>query len=112
AEIYTNVMYIVLTFAAIFSIVANARVLGDAFRGKWKLAGSAVSHIGFGLLLIGALVAAATQKVVSLNQSGVIAVEGFEAVEKAGENLFLYQGEPMEMGDYTITYVGDSIEGV
>ncbi len=112
AEIYTNVMYIVLTFAAVFSVVANARVLGDAFKGKWKLAGSAVSHIGFGLLLVGALVAAATQKVVSLNQTGVIAVEGFDAVEKPGENLFLYQDEPAEMGDYTITYVGDSIEGV
>src|SRR5699024_7751069 len=49
---------------------------------------------------------------VSLNSTGVIAVEGFDAVEKAGDNLFLYQDEPVEMGDYTITYVGDSIEGV
>ncbi len=112
ADVYTNIMYIVLTFAAIFSIVANARVLGDAFKGQWKLAGSSVSHIGFGLLLIGALVAAATQKVISLNNTGVIAVEGFDAVEKPGENLFLYQDEPVEMGEYTITYVGDSIEGV
>lgn len=112
AEIYTNVMYIVLTFASIFSIVVNARVLGDAFKGQWKLAGSSVSHIGFGLLLLGALVAAATQKVVSLNHTGVIAVEGFDAVEKPGENLFLYENEPAQMGDYTITYVGDSIEGV
>ena len=110
--VYSNIMYIVLTFAAVFSIVANARVLGDAFKGQWKLAGSAVSHIGFGLLLIGALVAAATQKVISLNNTGIIAVEGFDAVEKPGENLFLYQNEPMEMGEYTITYVGDSIEGV
>lgn len=111
-DIYTNVMYIVLTFAAIFSIVANGRILGDAFKGKWKLAGSSVSHIGFGFLLVGALVAAATSKVVSLNHTGVIAVEGFDAVEKPGDNLFLYQDEPTKMGDYTITYVGDSIEGV
>ena len=110
--VYTNVMYIVLTFAAIFSIMANGRVLADALKGQWRLAGSSVSHIGFGLLLIGALVAAATQKVVSKNTTGVIAVEGFDAVEKAGDNLFLYEDEPMEMGDYTITYVGDSIQGV
>lgn len=112
AGLYTNFMYIVLTFAGFFAIVANGRVLGDAFKGQWKLAGSSVAHIGFGFLLVGALAAAATSKVVSLNSTGVIAVEGFDQVEKAGENLFLYQDEPMEMGDYTITYRGDSISGV
>ena len=28
--------YILLTFASVFSIVSNAKVLGDAFKGKWK----------------------------------------------------------------------------
>jgi len=111
-KVYTNFMYILLMFAAIFSIVANGRILGDAFKGKWKLTGSAVAHIGFGLLLIGALIAAATQRVISINTSGVIAVEGFGEVEKPGENLFLYENEPIEMGDYTLTYVGDSVDGV
>ena len=111
-EVYTNLMYIVLTFAAIFSVVANGRILGDALKGQWKLAGSSVSHIGFGLLLVGALVAAAKSEVVSKNSTGVIAVAGFDEVEQPGDNLFLYENEPTKMGDYTITYVGDSVEGV
>ncbi|TCK85167.1 heme lyase CcmF/NrfE family subunit [Albibacterium bauzanense] len=111
-KVYTNFMYILLTFAAVFSIVSNAKVLGDAFKGKWKLAGSAVAHIGFALLLIGALVAASTENIVSKNSTGVIAVEGFDAVETPGDNLFMYINEPIQMGDYTITYVGDSINGV
>src|SRR5690606_34105600 len=111
-KVYTNFMYILLTFAAVFSIVSNAKVLGDAFKGKWKLAGSAVAHIGFALLLIGALVAASTENIVSKNSTGVIAVEGFDAVETPGDNLFMYINEPIQMGDYTITYVGDSIDGV
>lgn len=111
--IYQELMYILLCFAAVYAIVANGKILGEALGGKWKLAGSAVAHIGFGMLLVGALIAAATQEVVSVNQSGVIAVEGFEqGGEKPGENLFMYEGEPVEMGDYTLTYVGDSIEGV
>lgn len=108
--VYNNFMYILLTLAAIFALVSNARILGDSVKGKWKLAGSSVAHIGFALLIMGALVAAATNKVVSINVSGSIPVQGFESTaENAGENLFLDIDEPKEMGDYTITYVGDSV---
>ena len=111
--IYHQLMYILLCFAGVYAMVANGKILGEAFGGKWKLAGSAVAHIGFGMLLIGALIAAAKQEVVSINRSGMIAVEGFEeSTEDPGENLFLYENEPVEMGPYTLTYVGDSIEGV
>lgn len=108
-HIYSNVMYILITLAAVFCILANLRVLGDSFKGKWRLSGSAVSHIGFGLLLIGALIAAATNEVVSVNNSNYIAVAGFDEVEKPGDNLFLTENEPVQMGDYRITYVGDSV---
>ncbi|WP_367210307.1 heme lyase CcmF/NrfE family subunit [Sphingobacterium sp. R2] len=106
---YTNLIYILITFASIFCILANIRILGDAVKGKWKLAGSSVAHIGFGLLLIGAMVAAATNEVISVNNTGYIAVSGFDKVEKPGENLFLTEGEPVQMGEYKITYIGDSI---
>jgi len=108
-DVYTNFMYILLSFAAVFSLIANARILGDALKGKWKLAGSSIAHIGFALLIVGALVAAATNKVVSLNSGGAIPIAGFEEREKPGENLFLYIDEPITMDGYTITYVGDSI---
>lgn len=108
-KVYTNFMYILITFAAVFALVANAKILAEAVRGKWKLAGSSVAHIGFALLLIGALVAAATNEVISKNSSNYIAVAGFDQVENPGDNLFLTQGEPVQMGDYTVTYVGDSV---
>ncbi|WP_257666434.1 cytochrome c biogenesis protein CcsA [Parapedobacter tibetensis] len=108
-KVYTNFMYILMVFAATYTIVANGRILGEAIKGKWKLTGSAVAHIGFGLLLIGALVAAATNEVISVNNSGYIAVAGFDQVEKPGDNLFLTEDEPVQMGDYRITYVGDSV---
>lgn len=108
-KIYGNIMYVLLTFAAVFSVLANMRILAESFRGKWRLAGSAVSHIGFGLLVIGALIAAATNRVISVNNSGYIQVADFDKVEKPGDNLFLTEGEPVQMGEYKITYIGDSI---
>ncbi|MEZ0452579.1 cytochrome c biogenesis protein CcsA [Sphingobacterium thalpophilum] len=106
---YSNLIYMLITFSSTFCILANIRVLGDAFKGKWKVAGSSVAHIGFGLLLIGAMVAAATNEVISVNNTGYIAVSGFDKVEKPGDNLFLTEGQPVQMGEYKITYIGDSI---
>ncbi len=108
-KVYSNVMYILLTLSCIFCLLANIRVLGDALKGKWRLAGSAVAHIGFALLLLGALIAAATNEIISINNAGYIQVADFDKVEKPGENLFLTEGEPTQMGDYRITYVGDSV---
>src|SRR5690606_108703 len=76
-QTYTNVMYSLLTSACVFCLLANMRVLGDALKGKWRLAGSAVAHIGFALLLLGALIAAATNEVISINESRYIQVQNF-----------------------------------
>ncbi len=108
--VYTNFMYILLTFAGVFSIIANGKILGEALQGKWKLAGSSVAHIGFGLLLIGALVSASTNTVLSVNTSGMIPVKDFEKSNKPGENVLLYQNEPVKMGRYTVTYISDTTE--
>ncbi len=107
--VYTNLMYIILTFSCIFAILANARLLTGVFtkRGS-KLAGSAVAHIGFAILLIGALVAAATSYPISINESNFIPVKDFEKAAKPGENVMVYKNEPKRMGKYTVTYISDT----
>jgi cytochrome c-type biogenesis protein CcmF len=107
-HIYTNLMYILLTFTCVFAILANAKVLVQGFGGKGKLVGAAVAHIGFALLLVGALIAAATSQPISLNASNFIPVKDFEKAEKPGENMVLYKNEPKTMGKYTVTYVNDT----
>ena len=111
-KVYSNTMYIVLTFASIFSILANAKILGEAFKGKWKLAGSAIAHIGFALLLVGALIAAATNKTISINTTGTDFGEEFSKANNPRENIILYKDEPVKMDRYTVTYMGDSVKGV
>jgi len=108
-KVYTKPMYILLTFSCLFAILSNARLLTGVFSSKGsKLAGSAIAHIGFAVLLLGALVAAATSKPVSINESNFIAVKDFEKNQKPGENIMLYKNEPKKMGNYTITYVSDT----
>jgi cytochrome c-type biogenesis protein CcmF len=101
-------MYILLTFSSTFAIISNARIVTLGFGGKGKLVGAAVAHMGFALLLIGALVASATSKPISLNASNFIPVKDFEKAEKPGENMVLYKNEPKKMGRFTVTYVSDT----
>ncbi|WP_131536922.1 heme lyase CcmF/NrfE family subunit [Pedobacter nototheniae] len=108
ADIYTNTMYILITFSCLFAILSNATILYQAFGGKAKLAGSAIAHIGFALLILGALISAATNKPISLNANNFIPVKDFEKTEKPGENIMLYKNEPKKMGKYTVTYVSDT----
>jgi cytochrome c-type biogenesis protein CcmF len=107
-DVYNNLMYILLSFSCVFAILSNARVVVQGFGGKGKLVGAAVAHVGFALLLLGALVAAATSKPISINDTNFIPVKDFEKVEKPGQNIVLYRNEPKKMGRYTVTYVSDT----
>jgi cytochrome c-type biogenesis protein CcmF len=106
---HLHFVFILVTFGAIYSVLSNAKVLADAFKGKFKLAGSAVAHIGFGLLLIGALIAAGTSKVVSENTTGELYPADFVKDNNPRENITLYKNQPLQMGGYMVTYVGDSL---
>jgi cytochrome c-type biogenesis protein CcmF len=106
---HNNWIFMLVTVGAVYSILANAKILADVFKGKIRLAGSAVAHIGFGLLLIGAVIAAGTSSVVSINKSGMVEVAGFDKVADVRENIMLYKNEPVTMGKYRVTYIGDSL---
>jgi len=107
-DVYTNLMYILLAFSSIFAILSNIRIVSIGFGGKSKLMGAAVAHIGFALLIVGAMVAAATSQPISINDTNFIPVKDFEKVEKPGQNIVLYRNEPKKMGRYTVTYVNDT----
>ncbi|WPU96573.1 cytochrome c biogenesis protein CcsA [Mucilaginibacter sabulilitoris] len=104
-----NFVFILVMWGSVYSVIANGKILTDAFKGKFKLAGSAVAHIGFGFLLIGALIAAGTSRVISINNTGEGFSPEFAKEQNPRENILVYQNEPVKMGDYMVTYTGDSI---
>jgi cytochrome c-type biogenesis protein CcmF len=104
-------VFMLVMLGSVYSVLANGKILSDALKGKFKLAGSAVAHIGFALMLVGALIAAGTRQVVSKNETGALNIAGGfdKAAGDARENIVVYKNEPLKMGDYTVTYVGDSV---
>ncbi|MDB5115921.1 MAG: cytochrome biosis protein, partial [Mucilaginibacter sp.] len=103
-------VFILIMVGAIYSILANGKVLIDALKGKFKLAGSAVAHIGFGLIMVGALISAGTSKVISENTTGEQFSDDFiKTKNNPRENILLYKNTPLQMGKYLVTYIGDSI---
>lgn len=103
-------VFILIMVGAIYSILANAKIFADALKGKMKLAGSAVAHIGFGLIMVGALISAGTSKVISENTTGEEFNADFVAAKNdPRENILMYRNTPVQMGKYLVTYIGDSI---
>jgi cytochrome c-type biogenesis protein CcmF len=109
AEFLTNIPFMLLIFASVFTILANTKILTDVFSGKIKLAGSALAHIGFGFILLGALIAASKSDVISINKSGFSYGKEFNE-KNTRENILLWKDEPTRMGNYMVTYKGDSTE--
>ncbi|MGZ3752602.1 MAG: cytochrome c biogenesis protein CcsA, partial [Mucilaginibacter sp.] len=106
---HLHVVFTLVMLGAVYTVMSNGKILSDAFKGKIKLAGSAVAHIGFGLIMVGAVIAAGTSKVVSLNITGEQYSAEFAKRNDPKENILLYKNQPIKMGEYMVTYLGDSL---
>ncbi|MDQ3108438.1 MAG: cytochrome c biogenesis protein CcsA, partial [Bacteroidota bacterium] len=59
-----------LVFGSVFTILANADYWIKIFKGKISKAGASIAHIGFGLLLLGAVISTSKKDTFSKNSSG------------------------------------------
>lgn len=89
---------------SVYAIVANATYIWLGVRGKLKLAGGSVAHVGFGMVLLGILVSSSKKEILSYNTSGININFGEGSKEKSGENLTLVKGIRTDMGKYWVTY--------
>jgi cytochrome c-type biogenesis protein CcmF len=99
-----------LLFTAMFTVVANVDYLISILRGNIKLAGSAVSHFGFGILILGIMSTGLNKAWISSN---AFAMEGLiEGMgnEQENKNILLLKEVPMPIKDgYEATYERDTI---
>ncbi|HRO43094.1 MAG TPA: cytochrome c biogenesis protein CcsA [Flavipsychrobacter sp.] len=104
--------YILLLFASIFAIVANI-YYAFGIQKQAKKMGPAISHLGFGLSLLGILLSSFNKEVISFNTLGVTMDFGKETAaenaKESRENVLLFRGMPVAMADYMVTYQGDSL---
>jgi cytochrome c-type biogenesis protein CcmF len=102
--------YLVLLFSGIFTIVANIDYLITFLKGNLKLGGSTLSHIGFGLMIVGIVASGLNKQHISSNpwaMEGMI--EGADE-DIAQKNIMLFKGNTMVMSGYEVTYVKDTVE--
>ena len=100
--------YIVLLFCSVFAFVANLDFLLRTIKGKGRLSGAALAHMGIAFILLGALISNAEQQVISRNMLKVNLGKDFPN----NENILLYKGDTLPMGEYYISYRGKEKEGV
>lgn len=105
-----TIFYLILLFACLYAIFANAYYIINILKGKFDRAGSPIAHIGFGMILLGALISTSESEVISVNQKGDVEVLGKDFSNR--DNILLQQFDTLKMGDYYVTYTTKRKEGV
>ncbi|PCJ65662.1 MAG: cytochrome C biogenesis protein [Bacteroidetes bacterium] len=101
----SNPMYVIFMLAGIYVFFANLSYLVLYVR-KLKLSGSSIAHMGFGLMLLGVLVSSAKKQVITRDMTGNM--RNFDEQSRK-ENMLLVKGEENQLGDYSVSYIGDSV---
>ena len=101
--------YILLLFTGTFAVVANLDYYLRFLKGKLSQAGAPIAHIGFGFILLGALV--------STSKSDKISESSFDLKQlsedfKNHESILLFENDTIQMGDYFVSYHGKRKDGI
>ena len=98
-----------LLFTSLFSIFANADYLMRVLKGKVSKAGASIAHVGFGMILLGALISTSKSEVISSNTSGIDTTQLGKDFSNS-DNIMLRQNDTLRMGEYWVSYKGKKKE--
>jgi cytochrome c-type biogenesis protein CcmF len=103
-------MHLVLLFTGIFGTIANGNYILQVLKGRFDFAGSSVSHIGFAILITGALITTSRSKEISRNDTG-FDVSLLSDQFSNHENILLRKNDTLRMDEYFVTYRGKKQQG-
>src|SRR5690606_34309347 len=102
----------ILILAATHAVVAYIASIGTQRNANLENAGASIAHVGFGLMLLGIVIASSKRTAISHDTMGLIGnnyfPEGSAEAKHPEENVYLPRNIPMAMGNYEVTYLGDS----
>lgn len=110
-EKWNLISYALLFISALFAVFCNLDYWMRVLKGKMRHAGASIAHIGFALILLGALISTSKKTTISQNTSQ-------KNVASLGENfsakksLVLTKGDTLPMGNYLVTYTGKERKGI
>ncbi|MBS1778555.1 MAG: cytochrome c biogenesis protein CcsA [Bacteroidetes bacterium] len=109
----TSPQYILMLFGCSYTVVGMIYYAITVQKAKLKKLGASTSHLGFGVLLLGVLLSSYNKEVLSVNTAGFMMDFGkktdAENAKESAENIIFYKNIPVAMGDYLVTYKGDSL---
>ncbi len=106
-----NPFELFLLFTGVFAVLGNLDYWLSILKGKIRHAGASVSHIGFGIMMVGALISMSQQTNISNNTSGFDVEQLGEDFENK-ENILLMENDTLPMDNYYVSYRGKEQEGV
>ena len=100
---------VVLVWATLFAIFTNAHYAKLVWKGGMKTLGASVAHVGFAILILGAVVSTSRSFFISENKIGNVA--DLDKEFNNLEDLMILKGDNLPMGDYFIVYKDKYKEG-
>ena len=91
-----SILLMLLMFAGFFALFGNGMVLYRIGRGNPRMAGGALSHIGFALMILGIIASSGFSRPLA-RDSGV-------QMGDSRDNFVVQRGETRELGPYRVTY--------
>lgn len=108
---WNAISYTLLLVSGFFAVFANLDYWLLILRGKIAKSGASIAHVGFALLLVGALISTSKKSVISKNTSNKdVSVLGEEF--NANESLLLTKGDTLPIGPYLVSYTNKRREGI
>ena len=111
--------FMLFLFLGVTLVLSNLLYGFKKKKFEWIRWGGNITHIGFGVLLIGVLVSSVNKNILSASREGIDLAPEVDSKgnqDKKGikfnrENQLLYKGKPQQLKGYTATYI-DNIQGV
>ncbi len=101
-----NWQHPILLFSGLFAIISNIDYAFSFIKNNLKAAGSAVSHIGFGLMIIGIMASGLNKHHISKNE---LVMRDLLDNDRLNKNILLYKGVSLPMSGYLVTYQKDTL---
>ena len=97
----TSLMLLLLLFAAFFTLFGNSIVMWRVGRGNLKMVGGSLTHVGFGLMLLGIVASGVFNDPISDNAG--------TDIQGSRENVVVPLGQTVRADGYAWTYRGQEV---
>ncbi len=101
----------ILLFSALYGSIANSDYLINRLKGNFKLWGSALSHTGFGIMLVGIIISGINKRQISQNPALMAGIFKDLDEDVKMKNVILLKNEPIYSQGYMLEYERDTFIG-